>query len=107
MKKVIVVCRAGPRSSRWPRPIPSNCQRNSFRPFESRDTRGTTPGVGPAPLFVAFTGEAATAAAARPCEDVTAGPGTLGPLLVRNLSNKLILVLHICTGFHRQGLDRS
>src|SRR4029077_18322504 len=36
MKKVIVVCRAGPRSSKWPWPIPSSCQRNSFRPFDWR-----------------------------------------------------------------------
>src|ERR1700722_1594069 len=36
MKKVIVVWRAGPRSSKCPRPIPSSCQRNSFRPLDWR-----------------------------------------------------------------------
>src|SRR5882762_4016971 len=107
MKKVMVVCRAGPRSSKWPRPIPSNWHRNSLRPLESRDTRGITVGLAPGPaLAVFFTGEAATAAATRPCEDVTAGPGTFWLLPVRNLSNRLILVRHVCTGFHRQGLDR-
>src|SRR6266699_4101994 len=106
MKKVIVVCRAGPRSNRWPRPIPSKWHRNSFRPFESRDTRGTMLGLGADPDFVTFGVEEATPGPTRPRTDGTAGRGAFWSLPVRSLSNRLILVRHICTGFHRQGLDR-
>src|SRR5579859_3440531 len=36
MKKLSVVCHAGPKSSIVPRPNPSRFQRNSFNPFETR-----------------------------------------------------------------------
>src|SRR5262245_44520552 len=36
MKKLRVVCQAGPRSRSVPRPRPSRFQRNSFRPLETR-----------------------------------------------------------------------
>src|ERR1700682_5733375 len=102
MKKVIVVCRADPRSRSCPRPIPSKWDKNSFSPLEMRDARGTNPG----PAFAAFTGEGATAVAtwsragAIPCRGIPSA------FPVRNLPNRLILVRYFSPGLHRQGLDR-
>src|ERR1019366_6301580 len=56
MKKVIVVCRAGPRSNKWPWPIPSSCQRNSLRPLDWRPPFGATPDLaGGVPAFATDT----------------------------------------------------
>src|ERR1700722_15098669 len=45
MKKLRVLCLAGPKSSKCPRPIPSSCQRNSFRPFDCRAALESAPTV--------------------------------------------------------------
>src|ERR1700737_5111072 len=102
MKNVIVVCRADPKSSRWPRPIPSVWPKNSFRPFDSRDVRGATPG----PAFVELAGEADIAGATRPCEADIPCWGSGWPLPLRNLLNRLISICCVYAGFHRQRLDR-
>src|SRR6202521_6378524 len=42
MKKLSVVCQAGPRSKRAPRPSPSRFHKNSFNPLETRlDSRSS------------------------------------------------------------------
>src|ERR1700704_5627387 len=106
MKKVIVVCRAGPKSSRWPRPMPSNWHRNSFRPLESRNARGTRLGFVPDPVFIAFTCRADAAVATRPRADANVGLGKFWLLPLRNLSNRLISIRTVTAGFHGQWLER-
>jgi len=46
MKKLRVVCQAGPRSNNVPRPSPSRFHKNSFNPFETRVDPGTSGGRG-------------------------------------------------------------
>src|SRR5712672_2813516 len=103
MKKLRVVWRAGPISSNWPRPIPSNWDKNSFSPFERRDVHAAV--AEGETDFVPFIGLTATAAATW----LRAGGGNLdgsGALVtVRNLSNRLILVRGVSGCFHCQGLD--
>src|ERR1700675_1004263 len=98
----MVVCRADPRSRRWPRPIPSNWHRNSFNPFESRFTCEAALD----PVFVTFTGAAATADATCTRGDAIPCRGRGAPWSVRNLSNKLILIGRVCARLHGHGLER-
>src|SRR3977135_559097 len=106
MKKVIVVCRAGPKPRRWLRPMPTSWHRNSFRPLESRNVRGTMLGLVPGPVFIAFAGGADAAVATRPRADANAGRGKFWLLPLRNLSNRLISVGTVTAGFHGQRLER-
>src|ERR1019366_4324010 len=101
MKNVIVVCLAGPRSSKWPRPIPSSCNKNSFSPLESRLLRETTSGpAGEVLTFVAVIDVGAytfTGAVLR--------RGIPGLFPARNVLNRLILVRYVTGRFRRYRLQ--
>src|SRR5689334_4115424 len=97
MKKVIVVCRAGPRSNRCPWPIPSSCQRNSFRPFDWRPVFAATPAAAEAEVGV-FGTVTAVAGGIFPGGIRLSGNG--GPWPGRDLLKKFILVPAVSTSLH-------
>src|SRR5579872_597244 len=100
MKNVMVVCRAGPRSNKWPWPIPSSCQRNSLRPLDCRPPLASTPGVpGGVPEFAIATAVAGWAFAGDAC---LPGKGIAWP--GRVLLKKFILVAVLPARLHRHRL---
>src|SRR5580700_310811 len=102
MKKVIVVCRAGPRSNKWPWPIPSSCQRNSLSPLDWRPLFCAAPGVaGIAPLLATAT---ALAGWIFPGGESLPGIGETWP--GRDLLKKFILVPVLSACLHGHHLRR-
>src|SRR5450755_3440854 len=100
MKKVIVVCRAGPRSNKWPWPIPSSCQRNSLRPLDWRPPLGATPELAEgAPEFATAT---AVAGWIFPGGECLCGKAETWP--GSNLVKKFILVPVLSACLHAHSL---
>src|ERR1700730_17783623 len=101
MKKVIVVCRAGLRSSKCPCPIPSSCQRNSLRPLDWRPTFWAT-SEGEGGCVRAFATPTAVAGWIFPGGKCLSGTPGIWPGL--DLLKKFISVPGVSAGLHGHSL---